>query len=51
MIIKAKYPKVGNELVGVQGYGSQGNNISDITRIDRVETLVTINESLFPNNI
>lgn len=50
MVIKAKYPKVGNELVGVQGYGSQGNNISDITRIDRVETLVTVNESIFPKD-
>ena len=50
MIIKAKYPKVGNEYVGIQGYGSQGNQISDLTRIDRLETLVTVNESLFPNN-
>ena len=50
MIIKAKYPKVGNEYVGIQGYGSQGNQISDVTKIDRLKTLVTVNESLFPNN-
>tara|TARA_R110000796_G_scaffold915_2_gene3510 strand:- start:739 stop:930 length:192 start_codon:yes stop_codon:yes gene_type:complete len=50
MIIKAKYPTVGNEYVGFQGYGAQGNQISDVTRIDRLETLVTVNESLFPNN-
>ena len=50
MIIKAKYPEVGNEYVGFQGYGSQGNQISDVNRIDRLETLVTVNESLFPNN-
>jgi len=52
MIIKAKYPKVGNEYVGFQGVGSLngGNQISDITRIDRVETLVTVNESIFPKD-
>tara|TARA_R110002124_G_scaffold283982_1_gene460617 strand:- start:729 stop:926 length:198 start_codon:yes stop_codon:yes gene_type:complete len=52
MIIKAKYPKVGNEYVGFQGVGSLygGNQISNVTRIDRLETLVTVNESLFPNN-
>lgn len=49
MIIKAKYPKVGNEYVGIQGYGSQGNRNSTITNEDTLRTLVTVNESTFPN--
>ena len=52
MVIKAKYPIVGNEYVGFQGIGSLngGNQISDVTRIDRLETLVTVNESIFPKD-
>lgn len=49
MIIKAKYPKVGNELVGIQGYGSQGNRNSVVVNTDTLRTVVTINESTFPN--
>ena len=49
MIIKAKYPIVGNEYVGFQGYGSQGNRNSTITNEDTLKTLVTVNESTFPN--
>jgi hypothetical protein len=45
MIIKAKYPTVGNEYVGFQGYGSQGNRESVITNKDTLRTLVTINGS------
>ena len=52
MIIKAKYPRVGNKYVGFQGFGSLngGNQISDVTKIDRLETLVTVNESIFPKD-
>ena len=52
MIIKAKYPRVGNEYVGFQGFGSLngGNQISNVTKIDRLETLVTVNESIFPKD-
>lgn len=45
MIIKAKYPIVGNEYVGFQGYGSQGNRESVITNEDTLRTLVTTNGS------
>mgnify|MGYP003666798537 CR=1 FL=1 len=50
MIIKAKYPRVGNKYVGFQGFGSLngGNQISNVTKIDRLETLVTVNDSIFP---
>jgi hypothetical protein len=54
MYIKAKYPKVGNEFggpnAGPQGFGSLygGNQVSDITRTERNETLITENESQFP---
>ena len=44
MIIKAKYPKVGNEYVGFQGYGSQGNRNSTITNEDTLRTLVTVSD-------
>lgn len=43
--IRAKYPKVGNEYGGLnaapQGFGSMygGNQISDVNREDREETL------------
>ena len=52
MVIKAKYPIVGNEYVGFQGFGSLngGNQISNVTKIDRLETLVTVNESIFPKD-
>tara|TARA_R110000764_G_scaffold49031_1_gene108634 strand:- start:88 stop:342 length:255 start_codon:yes stop_codon:yes gene_type:complete len=52
MIIKAKYPRVGNKYVGFQGFGSLngGNQISNVTKIDRLETLVTVNESIFPKD-
>ena len=49
MYIKAKYPKVGNEFGGpnakAQGFGSLYNvrTISDITQIERSETLTTEN--------
>ena len=49
MYIKAKYPKVGNEFGGPnakpQEFGSLygGNQISDVTRINRNETLTTNN--------
>ena len=47
MIIKAKYPKIGNEYTGYQGYGSLYNDqtISDIDNINQTRTLITINES------
>jgi hypothetical protein len=51
MYIKAKYPKVGREWYrqGVQGFGSLygGNQISDITKIDREDTIVNVNNSNF----
>tara|TARA_R110001599_G_scaffold238199_3_gene437975 strand:- start:22297 stop:22464 length:168 start_codon:yes stop_codon:yes gene_type:complete len=53
MYIRAKYPKIGNEFGGAnakpQRFGSLYNirTISDITRIDRSETLITINDSQF----
>ena len=52
MVIKAKYPIVGNEYVGFQGFGSLngGNQISNVTKIDRLETLVTVNNSIFPKD-
>ena len=52
MVIRAKYPIVGNEYVGFQGFGSLngGNQISNVTKIDRLETLVTVNESIFPKD-
>ena len=53
MVIKAKYPIVGNEYVGFQGVGSLygGNQISNVTKIDTLKTLVTVNESNFPYNL
>jgi hypothetical protein len=53
MIIKAKYPRVGNKYVGFQGFGSLngGNQISNVTKIDTLKTLVTVNESNFPDNL
>ena len=52
MIIKAKYPKVGNKYVGFQGFGSLngGNQISNVTKIDRLDNLTTANESIFPKD-
>jgi len=56
MYIKAKYPKVGNEYGGPnakpQGFGSLygGNQQSDVSQIERSETLITINDSDFPRN-
>ena len=53
MYIKAKYPKVGNKYGGpqakAQGFGSLygGNQISDITKIDREDTIVNVNNSNF----
>jgi len=51
MYIKAKYPKVGREWYrqGEQGFGSLygGNQISDITKIDREDTIVNVNNSNF----
>ena len=53
MVIRAKYPRVGNEYVGFQGVGSLygGNQISNVTKIDTLKTLVTVNESNFPDNL
>ena len=52
MVIRAKYPIVGNEYVGFQGFGNLngGNQISDVTKIDRLDNLVTANESIFPKD-
>ena len=52
MVIRAKYPIVGNEYVGFQGFGSLngGNQISNVTKIDRLDNLVTVNESIFPKD-
>ncbi len=51
MYIKAKYPKVGREWYrqGVQGFGSLygGNQISDVSRLDREDTIVNVNNSNF----
>lgn len=53
MYIKAKYPKVGNEYGGpqakAQGFGSLygGNQISDVSRLDREDTIVNVNNSNF----
>tara|TARA_B110000208_G_scaffold175209_1_gene220557 strand:- start:380 stop:580 length:201 start_codon:yes stop_codon:yes gene_type:complete len=44
MIIRAKYPIVGNEYVGFQGYGSQGNRNSTIINEDTLRTLVNFSE-------
>ena len=55
MYIKAKYPKVGNEFggpnAGPQGFGSLygGNQISNVTRSERLDILTTENNSLFPD--
>lgn len=40
MIIKAKYPKVGNKYVGYQRIGSLhgGNQVSEVTNIDSRES-------------
>lgn len=45
MIIKAKYPKIGNEYTGIQGFGSLygGNHESNVSQIERNETLITEN--------
>lgn len=51
MIIKAKYPKVGNEYggmnAGVQGFGSLygGNHQSTITQVERLEQIENDRES------
>lgn len=39
MIIKAKYPKIGNEYTGIQGFGSLygGNQASNVVNIDSRE--------------
>ena len=51
MYIKAKYPKVGREWYrqGVQGFGSLygGNQISNVSRLDREDTIVNVNNSNF----
>ena len=51
MYIKAKYPKVGREWYrqGVQGFGSLygGNQVSDVNRLDREDTIVNVNNSNF----
>jgi hypothetical protein len=53
MYIKAKYPKVGNEYGGTQakaqGFGSLygGNQISNVSRLDREDTIVNVNNSNF----
>lgn len=51
MYIKAKYPKVGREWYrqGVQGFGSLygGNQVSDVNRLDREDTIVNVNSSNF----
>tara|TARA_R110002167_G_scaffold114533_1_gene288377 strand:- start:360 stop:527 length:168 start_codon:yes stop_codon:yes gene_type:complete len=53
MYIKAKYPKVGNEYGGpqakAQGFGSLygGNQISNVSRLDREDTIVNVNNSNF----
>ena len=53
MYIKAKYPKVGNEFggpqAGPQGFGSLygGNQVSDVNRLDREDTIVNVNSSNF----
>jgi len=51
MYIKAKYPKVGRDWYrqGVQGFGSLygGNQISDVSRLDREDTIVNVNNSNF----
>jgi hypothetical protein len=44
MIIKAKYPTIGNEYVGFQGYGSQGNRNSIITNENKSRITGTVNE-------
>lgn len=53
-VIKAKYPKIGSEFThsGIQGFGSvYGGNVNPVVKnqIERSETLVTENESNFPN--
>jgi len=51
MYIKAKYPEVGREWYrqGVQGFGSLygGNQVSDVNRLDREDTIVNVNSSNF----
>ena len=53
-VIKAKYPKIGSEFThsGIQGFGSTyGGNVNPVvkTQIERLETLITDNDSNFPN--
>jgi len=47
MIKRAKYPLVGNDYTGFQGFGSLygGNQVSDVTNIERNETTITDNGS------
>lgn len=53
MIIRAKYPLIGNEFVGYQGFGSLygNNNISDITSgISGDRTVEQDHDSVWPDN-
>ena len=47
MVIKAKYPKVGNELLGYQGIGSLhgGNQVSSVTNIESSRAIIKDNDS------
>lgn len=51
MIIKAKYPIVGNEYVGLQGFGSLygGNQTSSIVNGDTTHAIVATSTNTFPN--
>lgn len=47
MIIKAKYPTIGNDYVGYQGFGSLygGNQTSDVIQIEDERLLSFVNEA------
>ena len=51
MIKKAKYPIVGNEYVGIQGFGSLygGNQTSSITNENTIHSVSNSSTNPFPN--
>jgi hypothetical protein len=51
MKIKAKYPIVGNEYVGIQGFGSLygGNHTSSVSNGDTTHEIATTSTNTFPN--
>jgi len=47
MVVKAKYPKIGNELIGYQEIGSLngGNQLSSVTIIESLRGIINENQS------